>query len=107
MCRELTAAAILARSCVRMTTCQSCLLLPLSPADWGGGPNRYALICDTVRIVRVTDALAEVAFIDSTNTPLQNEHHVIMTADTSGLYGYNIMKAVAIYGEWEAADGQG
>ena len=91
--------------------------------DWGGGPGRNALICDTVRVVRVESDIAEFAFIDSTNTPLQHEHHLIMKADTAGmliglrplvasvhayvntlpamlvliegLYGYNIMTAVA------------
>ena len=33
--------------------------------DWGGGPNRWALIAETIRIVRANSTLAEFAFIDS------------------------------------------
>jgi rhamnogalacturonan endolyase len=61
--------------------------------DAGGGKTR--LVCTEVRVLRNTSELAEVAFIDNTSTPLQHEHHLIMRKGKRGLYGYNIMTAVA------------
>ena len=44
-------------------------------------------------MLRLSPQLVEVAWVDSSSTPLQHEHHLIMTADTRGLYGYNILTA--------------
>lgn len=61
--------------------------------DASGGRTR--LVCTEVRVIRATPELAEVAFVDTTGTPLQHEHHLIMRAGVRGLYGYNILTAVA------------
>ena len=96
------ASAVRRVRCAPSRLCASAPSSPLARVCFhdcrGGGPNRYALICDTVTVVRVTDTLVEIAFIDSTNTPLQHEHHLIMVDGVSGLYGYDIMKATAAYG---------
>ena len=61
--------------------------------DAGGGSTR--LVCSEVRVLRVTPDLAEVAFVDTTSTPLRHEHHLIMRRGKRGLYGYDILTAVA------------
>jgi rhamnogalacturonan endolyase len=61
--------------------------------DAGGGSTR--LVCTQVRVLRNTAELAEVAFVDTTSTPLQHEHHLIMRKGKQGLYGYNITTAAA------------
>ncbi len=61
--------------------------------DAGGGKSR--LVCSQVRVLRITPHLVEVAFVDTTSTPLQHEHHLIMRAGKRGLYGYDILTAVA------------
>lgn len=66
--------------------------------DWAAGKGTNALICDTVKIVRIEDGLAEVAFVDSTNPSIRTEHHLIMTADTAGLFGYVVMETVVAQG---------
>ena len=48
-----------------------------------------------MRVLRITPHLVEVAFVDTTSTPLQHEHHLIMRAGKRGLYGYDILTAVA------------
>ncbi len=60
--------------------------------DAGGGKTR--LVCTRVDVLRVERDLVEVAFVDTTSTPLQHEHHLIMRAGRRGLYGYNILTAV-------------
>jgi rhamnogalacturonan endolyase len=59
--------------------------------DAGGGKSR--LVCSQVTVARVTPDLVDVAFIDTTSTPLRHEHHLIMRAGRRGLYGYNILTA--------------
>jgi rhamnogalacturonan endolyase len=60
--------------------------------DAGGGKTR--LVCSRVDVLRVEPDLVEVALVDTTSTPLQHEHHLIMRAGHRGLYGYNILTAV-------------
>ncbi|NNC10439.1 hypothetical protein HII28_00870 [Planctomonas sp. JC2975] len=61
--------------------------------DAGGGKTR--LVCTQVRVLRVSRDLVEVAFLDTTSTPLQHEHHLIMRRGKRGLYGYDILTAAA------------
>ncbi|MHA7986387.1 polysaccharide lyase family protein [Rathayibacter sp. CAU 1779] len=61
--------------------------------DAGGGKTR--LVCTQVRVLRVSRDLVEVAFLDTTSTPLQHEHHLIMRRGKRGLYGYDILTASA------------
>jgi rhamnogalacturonan endolyase len=61
--------------------------------DASGGATR--LVCTEVLVLRNTPDLAEVAFIDNTSTPLRHEHHLIMRKGKPGLYGYDILTAVA------------
>ncbi|MFE5835850.1 polysaccharide lyase family protein [Arthrobacter sp. NPDC056493] len=61
--------------------------------DAGGGKTR--LVCSRVDVVRVEAGLVEVAFVDTTSTPLRHEHHLVMRSGRRGIYGYNIMTAVA------------
>ncbi|MGN6127213.1 MAG: polysaccharide lyase family protein [Humibacter sp.] len=59
--------------------------------DAGGGKTR--LVCSQVRVLRASRDLVEVAFLDTTSTPLQHEHHLIMRRGKRGLYGYDILTA--------------
>jgi rhamnogalacturonan endolyase len=59
--------------------------------DAGGGKTR--LVCTQVRVLRSSAELVEVAFLDTTSTPLQHEHHLIMRRGKRGLYGYDILTA--------------
>lgn len=61
--------------------------------DAGGGKTR--LVCSRVDVLRVTDELVEVAFVDTTSTPLQYTHHLVMRRGRQGLYGFVVMTVVA------------
>jgi rhamnogalacturonan endolyase len=61
--------------------------------DASGGKTR--LVCSEVRVLRVSRDLVEVAFVDTTSTPLQHEHHLIMRRGRRGLYGYDILTNAA------------
>jgi rhamnogalacturonan endolyase len=60
--------------------------------DAGGGRSR--LVCSQVAVLRAGHDLVEVAFIDTTTTPLRQEHHLVMRRGRRGLYGYNILNNV-------------
>ncbi|HEY7202591.1 MAG TPA: polysaccharide lyase family protein, partial [Candidatus Dormibacteraeota bacterium] len=60
--------------------------------DAGGGRSR--LVCSQVAVLRAGDDLVEIAFLDSTTTPLRQEHHLIMRRGRRGIYGYNILTNV-------------
>ncbi|HXM53982.1 MAG TPA: polysaccharide lyase family protein [Candidatus Dormibacteraeota bacterium] len=60
--------------------------------DAGGGRSR--LVCSQVAVLRAGDDLVEVAFVDTTTTPLRQEHHLIMRRGRRGLYGYDILSNV-------------
>lgn len=66
--------------------------------DYSGGKSGDDMQCDTVKVVRVSSSLIEVALIDSHSKPLQFEHRMIMTEGVSGVYGYIVMTAVEGYG---------
>src|SRR4051794_21299441 len=59
--------------------------------DAGGGRTR--LVCSRVDVLRIEPQLVEVAFIDTTSTPLRHEHHLVLRAGRRGIYGYDIMTA--------------
>jgi rhamnogalacturonan endolyase len=59
--------------------------------DASGGRTR--LVCSRVDVVRIEPHLVEVAFVDTTSTPLRHEHHLVLRAGRPGIYGYNIMTA--------------
>ncbi|MCU1572679.1 MAG: hypothetical protein JWO93_761, partial [Micrococcaceae bacterium] len=61
--------------------------------DAGGGKTR--LVCSRIDVLRVEKGLVEIAFVDTTSTPLRHEHHLVMRTGRRGIYGYNIMTAVA------------
>lgn len=61
--------------------------------DSGGGKLR--LLCSRVDVVRLSDDLIEVAFVDTTNTPIQHTHHLVMRRGKPGLYGFVVMSIVA------------
>jgi rhamnogalacturonan endolyase len=61
--------------------------------DASGGRTR--LVCSRVDVLRIEPRLVEVAFVDTTSTPLRHEHHLVMRAGRRGVYGYNIMTATA------------
>jgi rhamnogalacturonan endolyase len=61
--------------------------------DASGGRSR--LVCSQVRVLRVGEDLAEVAFVDTTSSPLRHEHHLVMRRGRRGLYGYDILANVA------------
>ncbi|MBO0798481.1 MAG: hypothetical protein J2P31_06630, partial [Blastocatellia bacterium] len=56
----------------------------------GGTPS---LACSQVKVLRSSPDLVEVAFVDTTTTTLQPEHHLIMRRGKPGLYGYVIETA--------------
>jgi rhamnogalacturonan endolyase len=60
--------------------------------DASGGKTR--LVCSRVDVLRAEPGLVEVAFVDTTSTPLRHEHHLVMRAGRRGIYGYDIMTAV-------------
>ena len=60
--------------------------------DEGGGKGT-ALRCTSIKILRLSSTLVEAAWVDDRSTPLQHEHHLIMTSTMRGLYGYNILYA--------------
>ncbi|MCH6468644.1 polysaccharide lyase family protein [Sinomonas terrae] len=60
--------------------------------DASGGKTR--LVCSRVDVLRAEPGLVEVAFVDTTSTPLQHEHHLVMRSGHRGIYGYDIMTAV-------------
>ncbi len=64
--------------------------------DASGGKTR--LVCSQIKVLRVGPDLAEVAFADTTSSPLSHEHHLIMRRGRRGLYGYDILTAVASAG---------
>jgi rhamnogalacturonan endolyase len=59
--------------------------------DASGGRTR--LVCSRVDVLRIEPHLVEVAFVDTTSTPLRHEHHLVMRAGRRGIYGYDIMTA--------------
>src|SRR5262245_57469028 len=61
--------------------------------DAGGGRSR--LVCSRVDVLRLTDDLVEVVFVDTTTTPLRHEHHLVMRRGRRGLYGYDVLTNVA------------
>ncbi len=61
--------------------------------DASGGRTR--LVCSRVDVLRIEPQLVEVAFVDTTSTPLRHEHHLVLRAGRRGIYGYNIMTATA------------
>lgn len=61
--------------------------------DASGGKTR--LVCSRVDVLRAEPGLVEVAFVDTTSTPLRHEHHLVIRSGHRGIYGYNIMTAVA------------
>ncbi|GHJ41553.1 polysaccharide lyase family protein [Streptomyces sp. TS71-3] len=71
------------------------------PVDDGRAPSFYVddrggktrLMCTEVRVLRVGPDLVEVAFVDSTSTPLHHEHHLIMRRGRRGVYGFDVMTA--------------
>ncbi|HKU11463.1 MAG TPA: polysaccharide lyase family protein [Sinomonas sp.] len=60
--------------------------------DASGGKTR--LVCSRVDVLRAEPGLVEVAFVDTTSTPLRHEHHLVMRSGHRGIYGYDIMTAV-------------
>lgn len=60
--------------------------------DASGGKTR--LVCSRVDVLRAEPGLVEVAFVDTTSTPLRHEHHLVLRSGHRGIYGYNIMTAV-------------
>ena len=59
--------------------------------DASGGRTR--LVCSRVDVLRIEPELVEVAFVDTTSTPLRHEHHLVLRAGRRGIYGYDIMTA--------------
>jgi rhamnogalacturonan endolyase len=60
--------------------------------DASGGRSR--LVCSRINVLRASDDLVEVAFVDTTSSPLRHEHHLIMRRGRRGLYGYDILTNV-------------
>ena len=63
--------------------------------DWSGGSNGNDAGVDTIRILRLTPSLAEVALADTRHPRRRLEQHILMTADTAGLYTFTAMTVVS------------
>ena len=62
--------------------------------DWSGGKNGDVAVWDTLSILNVSDAVLHVAFVDTNpRRQLRHELHNVMTPDTRGMYGYDVMTA--------------
>jgi rhamnogalacturonan endolyase len=61
--------------------------------DAGGGKTR--LVCSRVDVLRASKDLVEVAFVDTTGTPMQHTHHLVMRRGKQGIYGFVVMTIVA------------
>lgn len=63
--------------------------------DWAGGKGGDVAGVDTVRVLRVTSTLVEVAFADTRHPQRRLEQHVIMTSGVRGVYTFTAMTVVA------------
>ena len=63
--------------------------------DWSGGSNGNAAGVDTIRILRLTPDLAEIALADTQHPRRRLEQHILMTTDTVGLYTFTAMTVVS------------
>jgi len=58
--------------------------------DWSGGKGPDGAKWSVLRVLRA-DELVHFAFADTTNELIRNELHNLMTADTRGMYGFNVL----------------
>ena len=63
--------------------------------DWSGGKNGDDAGVDTLRVLRLTPDLVELAFADTRHPTRRLEQHIVMTSDTMGLITYTAMTVVA------------
>ena len=63
--------------------------------DWSGGKNGDDAGVDTVRVLRVTPSLVEVALADTQHPQRRLEQHIVMTDGVRGVYTYTAMTVVA------------
>lgn len=63
--------------------------------DWNGGKNGDVAGVDTLRIIRVTDDLVEVALADTRHPQRRLEQHLIMTSGVRGIYTFTVMTVVS------------
>jgi len=63
--------------------------------DWSGGKDGNDAGVDTIRVLRISDSLVEVALADTQNARRRLEQHVVMTAGVRGVYTYTAMAVVA------------
>ena len=62
--------------------------------DWSGGKDGNDAGVDTIRVLRLSDSLVEVALADTQNPRRRLEQHVVMTAGVRGVYTYTAMEVV-------------
>ena len=63
--------------------------------DWSGGKNGDVAGVDTVRVLRLSDALVEVALADTRHPQRRLEQHLVMTDAVRGVFTYTAMTVVA------------
>jgi rhamnogalacturonan endolyase len=63
--------------------------------DWDGGKNGNVAGVDTVRVLRLSDALVEVALADTQHPRRRLEQHIVMQAGLRGVVTYTAMTVVA------------
>ena len=63
--------------------------------DWSGGKSGCVAGVDTVRVLRLSDALVEVALADTRHPQRRLEQHIVMTSSVRGVYTYTAMTIVA------------
>ena len=63
--------------------------------DRSGGKSGCVAGVDTVRVLRLSDALVEVALADARHPQRRLEQHIVMTSSVRGVYTYTAMTIVA------------
>ena len=63
--------------------------------DWSGGKNNDVAGVDTLRVLRLSPELVEVALADTRHPQRRLEQHLIMTSDTRGIVTFTVMTVVA------------
>ena len=63
--------------------------------DWSGGKDGNVAGVDTLRVLRLSADLVELALADTKHPKRRLEQHIVMTADTMGLFTYTVMTIVA------------
>ena len=68
-------------------------------SDWSGGKGGDVAGVDTLRVLRLSADLVEVALADTRNAARRLEQHIVMTSDVRGVFTYTALTVVAAGGD--------